>query len=157
MNYAIFRKPSRYIGNELNMVRKEGEVTTALCFPDTYEIGMSHLGLKVLYSIINDVPYASAERVYAPWTDMEEHLRQNNEPLESLETHRALKDFDIVGFTLQYELSYTNILNMLDLGMMPLRSDNRGDEYPIVIAGGPCAVNPLPLVPFIDAFVIGDF
>ncbi len=156
MNYAIFRKPSRYIGNEVNMVRKEGDVKVALCFPDTYEIGMSHLGLKVLYSIINDVPYSSAERVYAPWTDMEEHLRQNNLPLESLETHRPLKDFDIVGFTLQYELSYTNILNMLDMGQMPVRSEDRGDEYPVVIAGGPCSVNPLPLAPFIDAFVVGD-
>ncbi len=156
MNYAHFRKPSRYIGNEVNIVRKEAKIKTALCFPDTYEIGMSHLGLKILYSIINDIPDASAERVFSPWVDMEEYLRTNNLPLTSLEFQRPLKDFDIVGFTLQYELSYTNILNMLDLGGIPLRSNERSDEHPLVIAGGPCAMNPLPLVPFIDAFVIGD-
>lgn len=156
MNYAIFKKPSRYIGNEINIIRKEGEVRAALCFPDSYEIGMSHLGLRVLYSIINSIPYASAERVYAPWMDLESYLRQNCLPLTSLEYRRPLKDFDIVGFTLQYELSYTNILNMLDLGGIPVRSEDRGNEYPVIIAGGPCAVNPLPLVPFIDAFVIGD-
>ncbi|MDH4027330.1 MAG: TIGR03960 family B12-binding radical SAM protein [Nitrospirota bacterium] len=156
MNYAIFKKPSRYIGNEINISRKDGDVRVALCFPDTYEIGMSHLGLRILYSIINSVPYASAERVYAPWMDLEAYLRQNSLPLESLEHRRPLRGFDMVGFTLQYELSYTNVLNMLDLGGLPVRSGDRGDEYPVVIAGGPCAVNPLPLAPFMDAFVIGD-
>jgi radical SAM family uncharacterized protein/radical SAM-linked protein len=156
MNYALFRKPSRYIGNEVNSIRKDAAVKMALCFPDTYEIGMSYLGFKILYHIINNVPYASAERVYAPWPDLESYLREKGLPLTSLEFQRPLKDFDILGFTLQYELSYTNILNMLDLGKMPLRSEERGDDYPLVIAGGPCSVNPLPLVPFIDAFVIGD-
>ena len=156
MNYAIFRKPSRYIGNEINIIRKEGDVKTALCFPDTYEIGMSHIGLKILYSIINNIPNASAERVYAPWVDLESYLRENNLPLLSLENQRPLKDFEIIGFTLQYELSYTNVLNMLDLGGIPIKSSERGDEYPLVIAGGPCTVNPLPIAPFIDAFVIGD-
>jgi len=144
------------MGSELNSVRKDAEVKVALCFPDTYEIGMSHIGLKILYAIINNIPYASAERVYAPWIDLESYLRVHSIPLFSLETSRPLKDFDIVGFTLQYELSYTNILNMLDLGGIPVRSENRRDDHPLVIAGGPCAVNPLPLAPFIDAFVIGD-
>ncbi len=156
VNFALFRKPGRYIDGEINVIRKEGAVKVALCFPDTYEIGMSHLGFRILYSIINSIPYASAERVYAPWTDFESYLRRNGIPLASLENRRPLRDFDIVGFTLQYELSYTNILNMLDLGGIPVKSGDRGDDYPVVIAGGPCAVNPLPLEPFIDAFVIGD-
>jgi len=146
MNYAIFRKPSRYIGNELNIIRKEGDVKVALCFPDTYEIGMSHLGLKILYSIINEIPDASAERVFSPWVDFESYLRENDLPLTSLEFERPLKDFNIVGFTLQYELSYTNILNMIDLGGIPLRSEDRGDGDPLIIAGGPCAVNPTLVV-----------
>jgi radical SAM family uncharacterized protein/radical SAM-linked protein len=156
MNYGIFSKPSRYIGNEINMVRKDGDVKVALCFPDTYEIGMSHIGLKILYSIINNMPHASAERVYSPWTDLESWLRKNNRPLTSIDNHRPLRDFDILGFTLQYELSYTNVLNMLDLGGIPIKSAERTEDYPLVIAGGPCTVNPLPLAPFIDAFVIGD-
>jgi radical SAM family uncharacterized protein/radical SAM-linked protein len=117
---------------------------------------MSHPGLKILYFIINNIPYASAERVFAPWLDLESYLRHNSLPITSLESKRPLKDFDIVGFTLQYELSYTNILNMLDLGGIPIRSADRKDRDPIIIAGGPCAVNPIPLAPFIDAFVIGD-
>ncbi len=167
MNYALFRKPSRYIGHELNIIRKDpdknnggapfsSDVTVALCFPDSYEIGMSHLGLKILYSIINSMSRASAERVYAPWMDFEDHLRKHDIPLMSLENQRPLRDFDILGFTLQYELSYTNVLNMLDLGNVPVRSKERGDSHPLVIAGGPCTVNPLPMAPFIDAFVIGD-
>jgi len=156
MNYAFFRKPSRYIGSEINSIKKDGSVRAALCFPDTYEIGMSHLGLKILYHIINNMPDASAERVYAPWVDLESYLREHHLPLTSLEFSRPLKEFDILGFTLQYELSYTNILNMLDLGGIPVRSENRDDSHPLVIAGGPCAVNPLPLAPFMDAFVIGD-
>lgn len=154
--FSNFQKPSRYIGNEVNIIRKDAEVKMALCFPDTYEIGMSHIGLKILYSIINNIPCASAERVYAPWIDFEAYLRHNNLPLTSLENQRPLRDFDIIGFTLQYELSYTNILNMLDLGRIPIRAEERGDAYPLIIAGGPCTVNPLPLVPFIDAFIIGD-
>ena len=156
MNYARFSKPSRYIGREINTVRKDADLNIALCFPDTYEIGMSHIGLKILYSIINNFTDASAERVYAPWTDLDDYLRENKLPLKSLEHQRPLKDFDIVGFTLQYELSYTNILNMLDLGGIPVRSEERKEKDPVVIAGGPCSVNPLTLAPFIDAFVVGD-
>lgn len=156
LNFAQFRKPSRYIGSEINIVRKDGDIKVALCFPDTYEIGMSHLGLKVLYSIINNIPAASAERVFSPAVDLEAYLRQHDLPLTSLEYKRPLRDFNIVGFTLQYELSYTNILNMLDLGGIPLKTGDRGDEHPLIIAGGPCAVNPLPLAPFVDAFVVGD-
>jgi len=156
MNFARFKKPARYTGNEINIIRKDSEIKVALCFPDTYEIGMSHTGLKILYSVINNIPYASAERVYAPWVDFESYLRENNILLESLENKRPLKDFDIVGFTLQYELSYTNILNMLDMGGIPIKSKDRLEDHPLIIAGGPCAVNPLPLAPFIDAFVIGD-
>ncbi len=156
MNYAIFKRPSRYIGNEVNTIRKDADINVALCFPDTYEIGMSHIGLKILYAIINNIPYASAERVYAPWIDFESYLRQNNLPLTSLENQRPLKDFDIIGFTLQYELSYTNVLNILDLGKIPIKTTGRMESHPLIIAGGPCTVNPLPLAPFIDAFVIGD-
>jgi radical SAM family uncharacterized protein len=171
INWGNFQKPSRYIGNEVNIISENGKsrpgegfrnepssrrVTVALCFPDTYEIGMSHIGLKILYAIINSIPNASAERVFAPWIDYELFLRKKGLPLRSLEHSRPLKDFDIVGFTLQYELSYTNILNMMDLGGIPLRSVNRGEDHPLLIAGGPCAVNPLPLSPFFDAFVIGD-
>lgn len=156
LNPASFKKPSRYIGNEVNIIRKEGDIKIALCFPDTYEIGMSHIGLKILYSIINSIPYASAERVFAPWYDLESSLRESKLPLTSLEYNRPLKEFDIVGFTLQYELSYTNILNMLDLGGIPIKREERDANHPLVIAGGPCTVNPLPLTPFIDAFVIGD-
>ena len=156
LNLASFRKPSRYLGNEVNSIRRDTVVKVALCFPDIYEIGMSHIGLKILYMIINSLSCASAERVFSPWTDLEGYLRHNGIPLSSLENKRPLKDFDIIGFTLQYELSYTNVLNMLDLGGLPVRSSERTNEHPIVIAGGPCAVNPLPMKPFIDAFVIGD-
>jgi len=164
MNLIQFQKPSRYIGNEVNIIpmRRDAQVKIALCFPDAYEIGMSHLGLKILYSIINRIPYASAERAFAPWIDYEGFLRQKGLPLTSLESKRPLKDFDIVGFSLQYELSYTNVLNMLDLGGIPVRAEDRfgtnlrGDNYPLVIAGGPCTINPMPLIPFIDAFIIGD-
>jgi len=156
LNLSRFQKPSRYIGNEVNSICKEADIKIALCFPDTYEIGMSHMGLQILYSIINSIPNASAERVYAPWVDYEAFLREKKVCLPSIESKRPLKDFDIIGFTLQYELSYTNVLNMLDLGRIPIRADDREDNHPLIIAGGPCTVNPLPLVPFIDAFVIGD-
>ncbi|MEW6587355.1 MAG: radical SAM protein, partial [Nitrospirota bacterium] len=132
----------------------------ALAFPDIYEIGMSHLGLRILYKIINDLPFASAERVFHPWTDLEEAMKSKGLLLSSLETRRPLRNFDIVGFSLQYELSYTTVLNMLSLGGIPLRTEDRllssGGTFPVVVAGGPCTVNPFPLSPFIDAFVIGD-
>lgn len=150
-------KPGRYIGNEFNIVVKpEAQVKIALCFPDIYDIGMSYIGFKILYNIVNKIPWASAERVYAPWVDAEEIMRREKIPLYSLETKRPLKLFDVVGFTLQYELHYTNILNMLELGGIPIFSKDRTDEDPIVIAGGPVACNPEPMSAFIDAFLLGD-
>ncbi len=155
----LVQRPSRYIGNEINSVHKDSDrvrVSVALAFPDTYEIGMSHLGLKILYKILNDMSDVSAERVYAPWIDYEKILRAKGLPLRSLESSKPLNNFDIIGFTLQYELSYTNILNILDLSNIPLRSEERHGKYPLIIAGGPCAFNPEPLADFIDAFLIGD-
>lgn len=152
-------KPSRYIGAEVNAVKKDlaaCSLSFALAFPDTYEVGMSHLGLQILYAILNGMPEVAAERCYAPWPDMEELLRKHNIPLCTLESHTPLHQFDLVGLSLQYELSYTNALNMLELGGIPLRSCDRQDGHPIVIAGGPCVFNPAPMSPFIDAFVIGE-
>lgn len=150
-------KPSRYIGAEVNSVYKNNaQVNFLLAFPDTYEVGMSHLGLQILYAILNEIPYVTAQRCFAPWPDREKQLRDRRLPLTSLESHTALKDFDIVGFSLQYELSYTNVLNMLELGGVPLRRHDRLDSDPLVIAGGPCCFNPAPLIDFIDAFVIGE-
>jgi radical SAM family uncharacterized protein/radical SAM-linked protein len=152
-------KPSRYIGLEWNAVKKDpslAKVTIALAFPDTYEIGMSHLGLKILYQILNRRPDFLAERVYAPWVDAERLMRERRIPLCSQESGYSLADFDLVGFTLQYELSYTTILNMLDLAGIPLRSQERRDGHPLVIAGGPVAFNPEPIADFIDMFLLGD-
>ncbi|KXS43940.1 MAG: radical SAM domain protein [Candidatus Frackibacter sp. T328-2] len=152
-------KPTRYLGNELNAVHKEfsqDKVSVALAFPDRYEVGMSHLGIKILYHLLNRRDDIVAERVYAPWFDLEDKIREMRIPLFSLESKEAINRFDIVGFTLQYELSYTNILNMLDLAQIPLKSKDRTKEDPLVIAGGPCAVNPEPLVDFIDLIVIGE-
>ncbi len=160
MDLAFFRKPSRYINREINSIHKEVPVKVALAFPDIYEIGMSHLGLKILYKIINEIPFASAERVFSPWIDLEAEMKTKGILLSSLETNRPLRDFDILGFSLQYELLYTTVLNMLQLGGIPLKADERNNSsplrYPVVIAGGPCTVNPAPLSPFIDAFLIGD-
>jgi radical SAM family uncharacterized protein len=152
-------KPARYTGGEWNSVVKDWEKTPlkiALAYPDTYEIGMSNMAVPILYEIINGQPDALAERVYAPWTDMEAVLREKHISLFSLESKRPLKDFDIVGFSLGYELGYTNVLNMLDLAGIPVLSSERNDSHPLVIAGGTCALNPEPLSDFIDAFVIGD-
>ncbi len=150
-------KPSRYIGAEVNAVRKENAgVRFLLAFPDTYEVGMSHLGLQILYSVLNALPDAAAERCFAPWPDRERQLRERRLSLTSLETQSPIADFDVIGFSLQYELSYTNMLTMLDLGEIPLCRADRRDEHPLVIAGGPCAFNPAPLAAFIDAFVIGE-
>ncbi len=150
-------KPGRYIGNEFNVIVKpDAKIRIALCFPDVYEIGMSYIGFKILYNIVNKLDWASAERVYAPWVDAEEIMRRERIPLFSLETKRPLKFFDVVGFTFQYELHYTNILNMLDLGGIPIFSKDRTDSDPIVIAGGPVACNPEPMSAFIDAFLLGD-
>ncbi|HHV93078.1 MAG TPA: TIGR03960 family B12-binding radical SAM protein, partial [Firmicutes bacterium] len=152
-------KPGRYTGNEWNMVRKDWDKTPvkfALAFPDIYDIGMGHLGYKILYYVLNQREDTLAERVYAPWVDMEAEMRKQGLPLFSLENRRALCEFDLVGFTLQYELSYTNILNMLDLGRIPLLAADRSAKDPFVVGGGPCAFNPEPLAPFFDLFVIGD-
>jgi len=157
--FTLVEKPSRYIGGEVNSAKKnksECRLSFALAFPDTYEVGMSHLGLQILYSILNSVPEISAERFYAPWPDMEFQMRKNNIMLSSLESRAPLKDFDIVGFSLQYELSYTNVLNMLELGGIPIYARDRKKETPLVIAGGPSAFNPAPVTDFFDAFVIGE-
>jgi radical SAM family uncharacterized protein/radical SAM-linked protein len=152
-------KPARYTGGEWNAIRKSpGDVTAriALCFPDTYEIGMSHLGLKILYGLLNNREGWQAERVYAPWPDMEARLRERRLPLLSLESYTPLADFDVVGFSLQYELTYTNLLTMLDLGGIPLRTKDRALGDPLVIAGGPCVYSSEPMADFVDVFVIGD-
>jgi radical SAM family uncharacterized protein/radical SAM-linked protein len=161
--YAAFldrvEKPARYSGGEVGAVIKDWasvEARVCLAFPDIYDIGMSHLGYKILYKILNDDPRTLAERCYAPWTDMEEQLRTRGLPLVALESARPLRDFDVVGFSLQFELTYTNILTMLDLGGIPLRAAHRGEDDPLVIAGGPTATHPEPIAAFIDAFVIGD-
>jgi radical SAM family uncharacterized protein/radical SAM-linked protein len=155
VNLSSFQKPSRYINREINAVYREAPLRVALAFPDVYEIGMSHLGLKILYKIINDLPFASAERVFSPWIDLEAEMKARGMLLSSLESNRPLKKFDVVGFSLQYELSYTTVLNMLHLGGMPIRAEER-ENLPLIIAGGPCTVNPFPMSPFIDAFLIGD-
>lgn len=152
-------KPSRYTGNEWNSVVKDPKdvkIRFAFCFPDTYEIGMSHLGMKILYHLLNERQDCYCERVFAPWTDMEAKMRENNIPLYSLETKDAIKDFDFIGFTLQYEMSFSNIVNMLDLAGVPLTTDARGDNDPFVCAGGPCAYNPEPLADIIDFFMLGE-
>jgi len=152
-------KPARYLGREINAVYKEKErikVHLALAFPDLYEVGMSHLGLKILYALVNESTDFYAERVFAPDKDMEELLKKDKIPLFSLESRTPLGSFDLVGFTLQYELSYTTILNMLDLGGIPLHSAERKGGDPFIVGGGPGALNPEPLAPFFDFFVIGD-
>ena len=160
MNLSFLQKPSRYINHEINTVYSDQRVKVALVFPDIYEIGMSHLGLKILYKVINDLPFASAERVFSPWTDLEAAMKAEGLPLASLESKRPLREFDIAGFSLQYELAYTTVLNMLSLGGIPLKTADRLDaassHYPLIIAGGSCTVNPMPMSPFIDAFLIGD-
>ncbi len=153
------QKPGRYTGNEPGSIVKDKsrvDVRFAFCFPDTYEIGMSHLGIKILYSQFNSKDYIWCERVFAPWTDFESVMRENNIPLFALESHDPVKDFDIIGFTLQYELSYTNVLNMLDLAGIPLLSKDRKGLKNIVVAGGPCACNPEPLADFVDLFFLGE-
>jgi radical SAM superfamily enzyme YgiQ (UPF0313 family) len=151
--------PSQYLGTEKNAVRKDlarAGVTVALVFPDTYGIGMSHLGLQILYGLLNAQPDVAAERVFAPWLDMEALMRKAGVPLFSLESHAPVRSFDIVGFSLQDEMGYTNVLNLLDLAGIPQRSAGRGPGDPLVIAGGPCLCNPEPLADFVDVFVPGD-
>lgn len=153
------QKPSRYIGGEHGSIIKDKskiDVRFAFCFPDTYELGMSHLGMKILYGLTNSRENYWCERVFAPELDFEKLMRENDIPLYGLESLEPIKDFDFIGFTLQYELSYTNILNMLDLAGLPVKSCDRHNLMPIVIAGGPCACNPEPIVDFIDLFVLGE-
>jgi radical SAM family uncharacterized protein/radical SAM-linked protein len=152
-------KPARYIGGEHFIIEKNWDAMTsrvALCFPDTYEIGMSHLGFKILYEEINKHELMCAERCFAPWVDMEEQLRKNNLPLVTLENFKPLNEFHLVGFSLQYEMSYSNILNMLDMGGISIWQKDRKEDEPFVIAGGPCATHPEPIAPFMDFIVIGD-
>ncbi|GAA0747523.1 TIGR03960 family B12-binding radical SAM protein [Clostridium oceanicum] len=151
-------KPARYIGGELNEYQKSPEdidIRFAFCFPDVYEVGMSHLGMKILYYILNERKDTYCERVFAPWPDMEKLMREENIPLYGLESKDAIKDFDFIGFTLQYEMSYTNILNMLDLGGVTVRASERSEDEPIVMCGGPCAYNPEPLYDIADFFSLG--
>ena len=152
-------KPARYTGGEMNATTKsfdDADVTFAFCFPDTYEVAMSHLGMKILYGILNDLPYALCERVCMPWTDMRRELKAAGRPLFSLESRHALNEFDIVGFTLQYEMSYTNILDMLDMGGIPVRACDRKESDPFVVAGGPCACNSEPIADFFDVIQLGE-
>jgi radical SAM family uncharacterized protein len=152
-------RPARYTGGEWNSIVKDWDaidVKMALLYPDLYEIGMSNLGLSILYHLVNMQPKALVERAYAPWADMEAEMRKASIPLLSLESKRPLKDFDIVGFSLGYELTYTNVLNMLDLAGIPLLAAERSDSHPLVIAGGSCALNAEPMAEFIDLFVLGE-
>lgn len=155
----LVARPSRYIGGERNAAPKGDEgvaLRFLLAFPDVYEIGMSHLGLRVLYDILNRRPDVAAERAFTPWTDMEARMRKASVPLFSLETTRPAREFDLIGFTLQYELHYTNVLTMLDLAGVPLRAADRGEGDPLVVGGGPAAFNPEPVAEFFDLFVVGD-
>jgi len=153
------QKPSRYTGGEYNQIVKEKQnvnVRVAFCFPDTYEIGMSNLGLKILYGVLNNIEDVWCERVFAPWPDMEAKMREYSIPLYALESYDSIRDFDIVAFSLGYELSYTNVINMLELAGIPLRSKDRDLSDPVIIAGGSCCYNPEPMADFIDLFVIGE-
>ena len=152
-------KPSRYVGGELNEVikdPKEVDIRFGFCFPDVYEVGMSHLGSRILYHVLNQRKDTYCERVYAPWPDMEKLMRENNISLYALETKDPINEFNFLAFTLQYEMSYTNILNMLNMGGIPLRASERTEKDPLVIAGGPCAYNPEPLYDIVDIFQLGE-
>ena len=152
-------KPARYIGGELNCCYKDIDkidIRFAFCFPDVYEVGMSHLGSRILYHVLNERVDTYCERAFAPWPDMEKQMRDNNISLYALESKDSLKEFDFLGFTLQYEMSYTNILNMLDMSGITIRASKRGDDEPIIMAGGPCAYNPEPLYDIVDFFELGE-
>ena len=153
------QQPARYIGGEVNMTNKDPskvDIRFAMCFPDVYEIGMSHLGIQILYSMFNNREDIYCERVYSPWMDLDPILRENKIPLFTLETQEPVKNFDFLGITLQYEMCYTNVLQILDLSQIPLHACDRTEDYPIVIGGGPCAYNPEPLADFFDLFYIGE-
>ncbi len=153
------QKPARYTGGEYSAVVKDPkqvDTRIAMCFPDTYEIGMSNLGVRILYGLMNELPGVWCERVFAPWGDMEEEMRREGLPLYGLESGDPISDFDIIGFSLGYEMAYSNVLNMLDLAGLPLRSADRDEDAPLIIAGGTCAYNPEPLAPFVDIFSLGE-
>ncbi len=155
----LVQKPTRYVGNEYNSVHKDPktvDIRFAFCFPDVYEVGMSHLGMKILYHLLNERQDTFCERVFAPWVDMEEIMRKRGMPLFALESGDSIRCFDFVGFTLQYEMSYSNILNMLDLAGIPKRSDERGEGDPFVCMGGPCAYSAEALADFADFFMLGE-
>lgn len=153
----LVAKPSRYIDHELNASRKAWQETNfCLVYPDVYEVGISHLGLKILYSILNSLPGVMADRCYLPWLDLADIMRREHIPLFGLESRRPMRDFDLIGITLQSELTFSNILELLDLGGLPVLAAERGEEHPLVMAGGPCATNPWPLTPFIDVFFLGE-
>lgn len=152
-------KPARYIGNEVNSYQKNMDETAlnfCMCFPDLYEIGMSHLGMQILYDMFNQMPNVYCDRLYSPWTDLTKIMKEQNIPLFAVESQRPIKDFDFLGITIQYEMCYTNILQILDLSNIPLLQAERGEEDPIVIGGGPCTYNPEPLADFFDLFYIGE-
>ncbi len=159
MDLNNVRKPAQYIGNELHSIHKDWDkctVKVALSYPDTYEIGMSNLGIQILYHILNSQENVLCERVFAPLPDMEEQLKINNEQLTTLESGKPLKEFDLIGFSLGHELTYTNIVNILKLGKIPLYAKDRTDKHPLVMGGGPCVFNPEPIAEFFDFFVIGE-
>ena len=152
-------KAARYIGGEVNSVMKdknEVEIRFAMCFPDVYEIGMSNLGMMILYNMFNQREDVWCERLFSPWPDLDKVMREQNIPLFALESQEPIRDFDFLGITLGYEMCYTNILQVLDLSGIPLKSADRGEDFPIVIGGGACAYNPEPLAPFFDLFYIGE-
>mgnify|MGYP006064796387 FL=1 len=152
-------KPARYIGNEVNSVMKDKDqvdIRFAMCFPDVYEIGMSHLGIQILYDMFNQREDVWCERVYSPWPDLDKVMREENIPLFALESQDPIREFDFLGITIQYEMCYTNILQILDLSQIPLRAADRTEEDPLVMGGGPCTYNPEPLAPFFDLFYIGE-
>lgn len=152
-------KPARYIGQEVNMVKKDlsnVDVRFAMCFPDVYEIGMSHLGIQILYDMFNKMEGVYCERVYSPWVDLDKLMRENNIPLFALESQEPIKSFDFLGITIQYEMCYTNILQILDLSHIPIFAKDRGEDDPIVIGGGPCSYNPEPIADYFDVFNFGE-
>ena len=152
-------KPARYIGNELNSIKKDKEkvaIRFAMCFPDVYEIGMSHLGVQILYDMFNKMEDVWCERVYSPWPDLHQIMKEEHIPLFGLESQEPIKNFDFIGFTLNYEMCYTNVLQIIDLGQIPLLAKDRTEEDPLVIGGGCCAYNPEPLADFFDLFYMGE-
>ena len=152
-------KPARYIGGEVNSVMKDKgkvDIRFAMCFPDVYEIGMSHLGIQILYDMFNRREDVWCERVYSPWTDLDKAMREQQIPLFALESQNPVREFDFLGITIQYEMCYTNILQILELSQIPLHASERTEADPIVIGGGPCSYNPEPLADFFDIFYIGE-